>query len=1275
MSVRDELVTELSKELMGPRRGWNETIITDPKYEYIAGIIEPKDYWRSGYEDLTKRTNSDVMEPTNPDKSEIIDGHVFEDESDPDMENTTPFHTIDPRAFPKSMGMAFVLDQKVDKIDICATWARYKLTEEVWKRVPNFMVLQSYAIDCNKVDNPTKDHVEIEVQTYKIPDSSTKFVSVRLINNSPVSPGVLKTEYLLFQPQIRIHLKSESMLKPLPEYNSVRKPNDQADEPSKEEQNSALLYRDRSAYGRGFQCGVIWKKIDPESNSTKYKKYDSPPYGWTDAAVVDQRYRKYYLESDIRTEFFPIYSVTSADSNERLTGFSATTLSENFSSKFYQSNFLRQIIKEYSDWIEGKKNEIDPRNKATSSILTANLTECITSNNRIKDGIQLLVKDERARLAFCFMNKVMDMQSNWTRGEPLIWRPFQISFILMCLESIVNRSSDVRDNFDLLWYPTGGGKTEAYLGLAMFTMAFRRLDGEDVFDGVSIISRYTLRLLTIQQFRRALKMVTAAEILRIKNWHPDRAPREHLWGLSRFSVGLWVGRHVTPNHMITHKYTDENKRPRESYGAIKYLKDPLCQQISGDPAQILNCPLCNTILALPLSEISKTVSLLWVIKTNLQITGWSKIYKNCSARLVRIGTKNDPYHHVQIDITPTKSITIHDVLTASHDFEEKFNAKLVCSNAALPGYFLKNATVYGKPYDFEIRCPNDECELNKHEWQDFIPSKDGHERNDIITPFQKDDPKISYGIPIPAYTVDEQIYHRCPSMIVATVDKIARLAFESRGASLFGNIDEFDADFGYYRNGKGNEPDTGDAKITRSFPISPFRPPDLIIQDELHLIDGPLGTMVGIYEMAVDLLSSSFGSSKTIRAKYIGSTATVRAAWSQISSVYERKFVQFPPHGIYASDNFFSKLQERPTRDDIKPGRLYMGVCTPGTSAQTTLNVIWSTLLQTPKDIQDKGNQTVDKLDPFLTVVGYFNSIRELSSAVGRYRQDVPERIKRRSGSAERNLGFPIELSSRIKSEDLPHILDSLAKGSDDAIPGVFATSMFGTGVDIDRLGLMIVHGQPKTTSSYIQSTGRVGRTAGGLVIVHLNPMKPRDLNHYEFFTRYHRAIQRYVEPITVTPFSLRCIERTAGPLSALILRNSRKIGDVNIDPGWRVEPRTGKHGTKNPPSGSRMMKDRNRYREVQEIIECFERRCMSQPRNRQLAPGKCRRLVSSEISKWTSSAREHDDLLYWESTFLFEPKRGVVLGAGSHDEKNMSIYESSPQSLRNVESTTRFYG
>ena len=546
----------------------------------------------------------------------------------------------------------------------------------------------------------------------------------------------------------------------------------------------------------------------------------------------------------------------------------------------------------------------------------------------------------------------------------------------------------------------------------------------------------------------------------------------------------------------------------------------------------------------------------------------------------------------------------------------------------------------------------------------------------------------SFCCPIPAWTVDDQVYHRCPTVVIATVDKFARLSFEPKAASLFGNVDQCNEFLGYYRSGC---PPQGPASLPaaarplvtqgRNLPTGRFDPPDLILQDELHLIEGPLGSMVGIYETAVDLLSSGLQDESRVRPKYIASTATVRQAAEQVQSLFVRELAVFPPNGLSANDNFFATTGAAHPRDANQAGRLYVGVCAPGRGAQTPLRNIWARLLQHVSDRLNAGAVRSD-LDPYWTLVGYFNAIRELSGAVALVRQDIPQRLGDLS-PAPRQLdeNDPLELSSRADSLRLPGMLDRLRlslQGPRDPVNAVVATSMFGTGVDVDRLGLMVVQGQPKTSSSYIQATGRVGRSKGGMVVTFLRAARPRDLNHYEFFTTYHSAIYRHVEPVTVNPFAPRARDRALGPVTVAILRQADRVirlgSALPVHERWKVQQRLTQsnwHCRASDMAASRADP------EVVAIPHVMEERSQQQPPARRPASGVTEGDAAAEIDCWQQlAALVGGSLIYQESTLVNPPRRPVVLGDLAHLVAGTGhAFEDAPNSLREVESTATFRG
>lgn len=1030
-------------------------------------------------------------------------------------------------------------------------------------------------------------------------------------------------------------------------------------------------------------------------------------------------------------------------------------------------NSLQPLIDGYRAWLNGQQQLAFTLMPTQQPVAQKHLQQCRVAADRMQQAVDILAVDEEARLAFCFANKAMALQSRWARGQSLNWRPFQLAFILLNIPALVDPLHNDRHTCDLLWFPTGGGKTEAYLGLAAFTLALRRRRGSqqqrghNTGAGVGVFSRYTLRLLTIQQFRRALGVITACEFLRVENlntpgaltgWRPKNCPNKEkfVWGGLRFSAGLWVGGNVTPNNMLS-----IGPMPTPSgggfvwyVGALDSLQgvtsdgyegpDPQLQkknqqtsrrEVNGESAQILNCPCCQSILAVPdegLDAGQHTIH--FVVKGGRTTTPPLNVLQP-SGLPVTIDAASYTGHTTPDYRTLSLTFTIppHSAVSARQLDEWWYktiapalgkNVTLLSARPARPGYFILSYPTSQKTtvaYDFDVYCPNPECELNQHTWAEAVPLST---EDKGITPGAGSQMSLGFGatgdigelpvfsqmqwqavapvfqaisnrpvsnrIPIPACTVDDQLYHRCPSLVIATVDKFARLAFEPKAASLFGYVDHYHSRWGYYREGsppswgalptayRPHPPDFAKGKVL-NVPVQPFAPPDLILQDELHLIEGPLGSMVGLYETAVDLLCQRQQNNQTIVPKYVASTATVRQAESQVQALFNRRLAQFPPSAISADDRFFAVDHEVHPLDSQRPGRLYVAVCAPGKGAQTPIVRIWSSLLQNVYQRWQQ-NQEPD-LDRFWTLVGYFNAIRELAGALSLYRQDIPERMDFRAGNNARPVPEDrrIELSSRRSSLELPGLLKRLEANAPDALDAALATSMFGTGVDVDRLGLMVVHGQPKTTASYIQATGRVGRQGGGLIVSFFRASRPRDLDHFEFFTGYHRALYRHVEPITVAPFSPRARERGLGPLAVILLRQAQEIAGNAVSDEWRVQQRlSGAYYS----LADRMATRRNDP-EVDIIPDLIEQRASQQPAGRRPAANAASIEAGSELDRWASLARQHpgaDIFVYYEPTLFRPPARHVVLGDAHHRFQGFDeAYENAPQSLREVEETTGF--
>lgn len=1288
MSVRNRLYIALVKDLLGPRRGSTETMPlgNDPRNEYITGILEPKDYNRStrngGLDDYTKAdiTAYEPEEEHEEDRTERSDDYEI-----------NPLTPLDPRAFPKSIGVSFVVKTAAKPvIHFCAIWARYIKDNNVWKRTPDRAVVKNCDASVDNRWTPAQG-VRIVLLSRKLADNRWH-ISIYLINETKVEETFLTTDQLIFQPEIRVKV-AEGSLESIDD-RKIEGP---------EERRLELLYREFPALARGHMVGATWKEIDPARPVDPAKAKTSELLS-EDVKLLEPQDRELFELPDIRTEYLPACPVSQSIVDAKELGLAESDVRTDVLANKWNPDELgssvEKLTKSYRDWIQ-KQDDIVAKLPANHRAIAAeNIHMCREAAERMEDGIRILKTDEDARFAFCFMNQVMDTQAFWARKAHLQWRPFQLAFILQCIRGIVDEMHVDRQICDLLWFPTGGGKTEAYLGLMIFTLALRRrknrrrglagIGGA----GTAVISRYTLRLLTIQQFRRALNAITACDFWRIKDWRPKgySTTEKNIWGTARFSIGLWVGGDVTPNITVDHVGFDKvRKMNTRRVGAVGILchtheERPPGWNVDhqGEPAQVIKCPRCASLLAVPAAGYSAdSYELHWTFQAQEKPTLRPSdldfaAFRVSEAKITAL--PNRGFYVLSVKFTTTSPDIKDDTVTQW--WRQKVSQiigtkRTACAYASRPGYFIRRLDDKNRsPCDFEIRCTNPECELSKIEWYEEVPEAAGKKGYLKVTePFRiPSKPGVSYGMPIPAYTVDAQIYARCPSVIIATADKFARLPFEARAASIFGNVNRFDGDWGYYRD--QILPDSGrDVKLGKPVVVEPFLAPELIIQDELHLIEGPLGSLAGLYECAVDALASRYLSGKSISAKYVALTATVRQAASQVISLYSREIRQFPPSATTARDNFFSRVTDVHPLQSKDPGRLYVGVCAPGKGPQTPTVRIWSRLMQEAEDIRRaSGGQVQGELDYYWTLVGYFNAIRELASAASLYRQDIPEWLKviSQPGIARQlDMTTYQELSSNVDSMKLPAILEQLEKTGDN-IDALLATSMFGTGVDINRLSLMVVHGQPKTTASYIQATGRVGRQMGALVVTFLRSTRPRDLAHYEFFTGYHRSLQRYVEPVTVAPFSPRACDRALGPVAVAMLRNAVAIGNVPVNPEWAVEEYARQ---KNAASGSRRMGTNRNARELDAIVEFLENRGTGQPPGRRRPSGWVRKTLRTGFEVWENIIRrETSPLFYYEQTYSYEPEHPVVLGDAAHARHNKSqVYQDVPQSLREIEQTTRF--
>ena len=698
---------------------------------------------------------------------------------------------------------------------------------------------------------------------------------------------------------------------------------------------------------------------------------------------------------------------------------------------------LGALDTEYVAWIKSQRGTKLQSGSASTDSRRAEvakdlLDHCERARQRIIHGISEL-EDPVVLEAFRIANHTMAVAARQRTAQLKGWRPdqvgapkwypFQLAFILMNLRGIAKPTDPERAVLDLLFFPTGGGKTEAYLGLAAFTLALRRLrDPSVTSSGVSVLLRYTLRLLTLDQLSRAATLICALELERQKD-----VAKLGKWP---FEIGLWVGRKATPNRMGK---KGDNDRGSARARTIAFQND---SKYKAAPIPIENCPWCGTK------------------------------FEATSFRLV---PRTD------------------------------------------------------EPTDLRITCANEDCA------------------------FTRDNS-------LPIIAVDEPLYRRLPCFIIATVDKIASLPWLSTPGKLFGKVERCDAG-GFYGPGDG----AGGSKLPK-----PLLPPDLIIQDELHLISGPLGTMVGLYETAVEALCRREVGGKTVLPKIVASTATVRRAEAQVRALFNRSHVDvFPPPGPDRRDSFFAHT----VRAEEKHPRLYVGVAAQGRSLKVVLLRTYLAMLSATKKHYDAAGGAANATNPadsYMTLLGYFNALRELGGSRRIVEDEVRSRLQgyyrhRRVGEADcafvdRTIRFDaIELTSREPTNRVAQAKRRLALpfAEDGRVDVALATNMISVGLDITRLGLMVVLGQPKTSAEYIQATSRVGRDEErpGLVITLLNVYKPRDRSHYERFEAYHETFYRAVEATSVTPFAPRAVDRG---LAAVVVSLARH-GEPGLTPAARA--------------------------------------------------------------------------------------------------------------------------
>ncbi|PZS32122.1 MAG: helicase [Pseudonocardiales bacterium] len=1043
-TARENLVDILERELLGPANGPEEVLDGVPDTAYLIGRIAPVRL-TAGHDDPTEADSEEAA----TDVGDALDAQecrgvpvtaVDESGAGPDEDNAEDEPPKRGLMIPASMGLRCQIPDDLDAFTVTASWGQYEPVREKdekqifrrYKRIPIEITTTITVADLDPAATTTfhlKDTVVLRVDRHDETGRGCRLIEVALCNDRE-TPRRIPVSAWLYQTKLSVSADGAAVFLPVADALEDTRP-----ERDDELRRLKLQYRDRLEFAIGRTCSVDW------------------------TVVKDAR-----RASEVYTTWLPTCQTPQTTAEEIGAALLDMTALGTASPDALRAG-LAPIVAGYKSWLDGQRQQADALPEHLRGEGQDAVSEARKVARQLADGLEHLLGNDEALRCFRFMNQVMADQRIQSQVAQLraanpkmgidaaraavlaegpkahSWFTFQLAFVLMQLPLLTDPAAGKRSGdlakAQLLFFPTGGGKTEAYLGLAAYTFAIRRRQGIvttpdgplDGTTGVAVLMRYTLRLLTAQQFQRATALVCAAE--------PARINDPATWGSEPFRIGLWVGTDVSPK-----RYDEAAAQLTKANAGGGYRLTVL---------QIQRCPWCGS----------------------------------------KIGPR--------------------DVRTD----DAKRRVYVYCG-------------------DDLARCPFAEGGV------------------------------AAEGLPV--LTVDEEIYRLTPEFLIATVDKFARLAREGEAASLFGYVSKRCARHGFvhpdYRHCEIKDGSKHPAKnglpAAAVRPVSRLRPPDLIIQDELHLITGALGTTVGMFEVAIDVMTAwRTAGGDPVRPLLVASTATARNAPDQVRALYGRDVTIFPPQVLDAGKTFFSK--EEPVCEEF-PGRRYIGLSTTGVRLTTAEIRVAEILMAAGQLLLDRFGAAAD---PYLALVGYFSATRELAGMARYLGDDVQTALaKRRPWSllpsrTGTNFGalHVAELTSRVASADITATLDQMAVAFDpnfDSTAGkrelralreakkpvptremnpydaILATSMLQVGVDVTRLGLMLVVGQPKNTAEYIQASSRVGRDPKrpGLVVSLGNWARPRDLAHFEQFRHYHETFYAQVEALSVTPFSVTSMER-----------------------------------------------------------------------------------------------------------------------------------------------------
>ncbi|HTF21596.1 MAG TPA: helicase-related protein [Chryseolinea sp.] len=822
-----------------------------------------------------------------------------------------------------------------------------------------------------------------------------------------------------------------------------------------------LLYRQYKDYGEGYNTSVDWGE-------------DTTGLKWVGA------------------QFLPSQEVPRVDFNpKKVVGSRITALiDEDVLSIRRQSTFsdssdkdvielLTSLVSKYGAWIEDRSKDLleSSLDQDERSVLARQLNSCTQDHKRLQRNVRLLRDNVVAMAAYRTMSSAMLMQLHHGKmikqgskdgslpfvsgdnseqyyreidNSAYLWRSFQLAFILLNIDAFVRpptNDSVVDDVFktgwperneiaDLVWFPTGGGKTEAYLGIIGFAIAYRRFMNTQNGHGTAVLMRYTLRLLTLQQFQRATLLICALEVIRKEQF---LLPSRNTLGSHRITIGLFVGGDSTPN-----RWGDEGGMQEE------------------------------------LSKIAGAILREEPVLTRLPHTEcpW------CGGRLF-----------VDSDLSNVHPNPLED------------------------SYGIKSKLL--------ISCNVRGCAF----YEPHLVNEDNT---------------------IPIRLFDDDIYKFPPTLLFGTVDKFAALA--NKVSTVVGNRDE------------------DSRRLFGSGVNYSTLPPELIIQDELHLLSGPLGSAVGLFERAIDhLCSYEIVAGVVVKPKVITSTATTRNTDSQIFALFNRRSEIFPKQGLSCDDSFFASFERDSDSKEYKSNRKYVGLLPIGkTQVWMQLRVASICLAHRIKYV--KAAVTADEvfhlstgyeqiarvMDYYHTILAYFNSLKEVGKTESQLTHYLPGDValvmrntmpwSYMGGAISRNDSIESsELTGRLTGQEVKTNLSRIERSWDILKPNsppefVISTSMISVGIDVPRLNTMIINSMPRNTAEYIQASSRVARESEGIVFTVHHPFKSRDLSHYQRFKEFHEKFYGYVEPISVTPYAFKALERYFAMYVAVVVRHRSQL-------------------------------------------------------------------------------------------------------------------------------------